>query len=455
MPDRTLDPADITARYGEQVPRYTSYPTAPHFAEIGDDDLAARFLSELDRRAPVSVYLHIPYCDRLCWFCGCHTKMTRRYEPVARYVDSLVEEIAAFRTRAGRALTLDRLHLGGGSPSILKTEDFQRIREALEASFSISPDAEIAVEIDPSDVTEDTLAGLRRLDVNRVSIGVQDFDPDVQAAINRPQSFEVTRDVIAACRADGLTAINIDALYGLPRQTPERLMDTIGKVIELRPERIALFGYAHVPWMKSHQKMIDEADLPDQRQRFADCERAATRIASAGYETIGFDHFALPGDPLAKAARAGRLHRNFQGYTPDACETLIGFGASAISRYPGGFLQNIAPIETYRRAVSAGTSPAFRGYVMSEDDRIRAHAIERLMCDFELDLADLDARFGAAARPVVRSALATLAADPFGLAQVEDGVFRMNEVGRPFVRTVASWFDGYLDRSAAQYSKAV
>ncbi|MER0236912.1 oxygen-independent coproporphyrinogen III oxidase [Fulvimarina sp. MAC8] len=455
MPDRTLDPAAVTSRYGEQVPRYTSYPTAPHFAEIGEDDLPARFLCEIDRREPVSVYLHIPYCDRLCWFCGCHTKMTKRYEPVARYVDSLVQEISGFRKRADGPLTLDRLHLGGGSPSILRSEDFQRIREALESSFDISPDAEIAVEIDPSDVTEDTLAGLRLLDVNRISIGVQDFDPDVQAAINRPQSFEVTRDVIEACRADGLTAINIDALYGLPRQTPERLMKTIEKVIRLRPERIALFGYAHVPWMKTHQRMIDEADLPDQRQRLEDCERAAGCIAAAGYDPVGIDHFALHGDPLAKAARAGRLHRNFQGYTPDACETLIGFGASAISRYPSGFVQNVAPIETYRRAVAAGETPAFRGYETTEDDRIRAHAIERLMCDFSLDLGDLDARFGAAARPAVRGALATMAVDPFGLVAVEDGVFRVTEAGRPFVRTVASWFDAYLDRGAARYSKAV
>ncbi|MEE2953113.1 MAG: oxygen-independent coproporphyrinogen III oxidase [Pseudomonadota bacterium] len=449
------DPAAILACHGQRAPRYTSYPTAPHFTSGSGSSLQGAFIETLDPKEPVSVYLHIPYCDRLCWFCGCHTKHTLRYEPVARYVDSLFEEIRLFRERVGCRLPLDRVHFGGGSPSMLRSAEFHRLNDALDEAFELLPDAEIAVEIDPSDVTPETLEGLRLIGLNRASIGVQDFDPDVQAAINRPQSFEATRDVVTALRASGLCTVNIDALYGLPRQTPERLMRTIDQVISLEPERVALFGYAHVPWVKTHQKMIADADLPDEAQRFADARVSAERLIEAGYQAVGIDHFAKPGDRLARAAREVRLHRNFQGYTADECRTLIGFGASAISRYPGGYVQNAVPIHFYKDRVAAGALPAEKGYGLSEDDVVRAYAIERLMCDFSVDFADLDARFGAAARPAIRAATLKLAIDPFGLARLEDHRITVSETGRPFTRIVASWFDAYLDEGGVQYSKAV
>ena len=450
-----LDPAAILACHGRHAPRYTSYPTAPHFASGSGTSLQGTFIEALDPKEPVSVYLHIPYCDRLCWFCGCHTKHTLRYEPVARYVDSLVAEIGLFRERAGVRLPLDRVHFGGGSPSMLRAAEFHRLNDALEEAFELMPDAEIAVEIDPSDVTDETLEGLRLIGLNRASIGVQDFDPDVQAAINRPQSFAATRDVVTALRAGGLCTVNMDALYGLPRQTPDRLMATIDQVISLQPDRVALFGYAHVPWVKTHQTMIAESDLPDEAQRFTDARVSAERLIEAGYQGIGIDHFAKPGDRLARAEREGRLHRNFQGYTADECRTLVGFGASAISRYPGGYIQNAVPIHLYRDRVAAGALPAEKGYGLSEDDKVRAYAIERLMCDFSVDFADLDARFGAACRPAIRAAMRKMASDPFGLASLEGDRLRVSETGRPFTRIVASWFDAYLDEGEVRYSKAV
>ncbi|MBO0903835.1 oxygen-independent coproporphyrinogen III oxidase [Jiella sp. MQZ13P-4] len=445
----------MLARYGAEVPRYTSYPTAPHFGEGAGAPLFAELCASLDPVSSVSVYLHVPFCDRLCWFCGCHTKQTRRYDPVAAYVGTLTREIAAFRRRLGFSPRLGALHLGGGSPSFLAADDMRRLAEALRAAFDVCPDAEISVEIDPSDVTPAAVAGLRALEMTRASIGVQDFDPVVQAAINRPQSFEVTRDVIAMLRSSGLVSINIDVLYGLPLQTPGRLDATVEKVVALQPERVALFGYAHVPHVKKHQAMIRTEDLPGRNARLSDAERASRAFVRAGYEAIGIDHFALHADPLAKAARSGRLRRNFQGYTADPCETLIGFGASAISRFAGGYVQNTVPTGLYRDRVEAGEPAAARGYRLTGDDLIRGHIIERLMCDFGLDLDDLARRFGAAAEPYAREALRLAATDPDGLVRVSGRRFAIRPEARSLARVVASWFDAHLRSGEARYSQAV
>ena len=454
-PAAAIDHRAVLARHGAEVPRYTSYPTAPHFAADAGPALWAELCAGLDPQTPVSVYLHIPFCDRLCWFCGCHTKQTRRYDPVEAYVGSLVEEIAAFRARLGFSPRLGALHLGGGSPSFLAAGDMARLSEALHGAFRFTPDAEISVEIDPSDVTPQALAGLRALELTRASIGVQDFSPEVQAAINRPQSFEETRDVIDELRASGCVTINVDVLYGLPLQTPERLDATVEKVIDLQPERIALFGYAHVPHVKKHQTMIRDEDLPGRAARLADASRAARTLTGAGFETVGIDHFARHGDRLAKAARAGTLRRNFQGYTADPHETLIGFGASAISRFFGGHIQNIVPTGLYREAIAAGRPAAGRGYRLTRDDEIRGYMIERLMCDFAIDLDALLDRFGLAAEPHVRQALRLAATDADGLARVSGRRFFIPPEARPLTRIVASWFDAHLQGGSARYSNAV
>jgi oxygen-independent coproporphyrinogen-3 oxidase len=450
-----MDVERILAAHGRAVPRYTSYPTAPHFTDHAGSAIAKAGLQAIPHDEHVSLYLHVPFCDRLCWFCGCHTKHTLKYEPVAAYVKALIAEMATVRQTAGRRLPLGHLHFGGGSPSMLSEDDFIRLSKALRESFEISSETEISVEFDPSDVTDATLRGVRTLGVTRASVGVQDFDPVVQEAINRPQTFEQTRDVIAALREAGISSVNIDALYGLPLQTIDRLEDTIDKVLTLSPDRIALFGYAHVPWLKKHQKLIRDFDLPGTMDRFRHARRAGDIIAEAGYDRVGIDHFAKPDDELAVAAREHRLRRNFQGYTADPCPVLIGLGASAISFYGDAYVQNIVPTSQYEKAVHAGELSGMRGVKLNLDDTIRAFIIEQLMCDFSLSFAALEEKFGYLARPYIAEARWRAAGDAFGLADASAEKLSVKPEARAFTRIVASWFDAYLEDGAVRYSKAV
>ena len=449
------DPSHILQKYPQAVPRYTSYPTAPHFQADAGPALMQRLIDGLDDDTPVSVYAHIPFCDKLCWFCGCHTKHTTRHAPITSYIGSLEQEIALLGERTQAQPPIGQLHLGGGSPSLLTPEDCQRLRIALEGTFVFTPASEISVEIDPSDVTPEKLKAMQIIGLTRASIGVQDFDETVQRAINRPQSFEVTRDVAAALREAGIHSLNIDALYGLPLQTRDRLARTIEKVISISPDRVALFGYAHVPWMKKHQQMIREDDLPGTLERFEQAELAARMLSEAGYVKIGIDHFAKPDDKLALAARAGHLRRNFQGYVTDQCDTLIPLGASSIGRFGGGYVQNIVATGQYQTAVANGMLPAAKGFALSQDDRIRARMIERLMCDFQIPFEALRQEFGAPALPYIAEARAVAANDQDGLCEADDGSFSIPVAARPFARIVAARFDVYLNESGARYSRAV
>ncbi len=447
--------AALIARIGESVPRYTSYPTAPHFAEGLGPQVFGTMIAGLAHETPVSVYIHIPFCDRLCWFCGCHTKHTHRYEPVENYVKHVLAEIALVGEHIGRKPKLANLHLGGGSPSLLRPSEFAAIREALEAAFDITPDAEIAVEIDPSDSNGAFLEGLRLLGVNRASIGVQDFNERVQSAINRPQGYELTRDVVAALRDSGVASVNIDALYGLPLQTMDTLAATLEQVIGLNPDRVALFGYAHVPWMKKHQNMIRTEDLPGPAERFRQSNAAAAQLAGAGLIPVGIDHFARPGDSLANAALEGRLRRNFQGYTTDDCAALIGIGASSIHGFDGGFVQNIVATGQYEAAVAQGRLPHARGCVRSADDKVRGDVIERLMCDFSFSFDAMRVRHGEWFEPVLHDAIEVASLDEHGWCAVEGDRFIITHDGRPFTRIIASKFDAWLGKGNVRYSKAV
>ncbi|MGI9402629.1 MAG: oxygen-independent coproporphyrinogen III oxidase [Rhizobiaceae bacterium] len=448
-------PAEILAKYGDAVPRYTSYPTAPHFQDGLGGALLENSLAGLSAEDRVSVYVHIPFCDRLCWFCGCHTKHTLQYEPVEAYIDSLIEEIGIIGKKMPSKPILAQLHLGGGSPSMVRSEDFARISDALHENFNFDADTEISVEIDPSDINENALAGLKELGLTRASIGVQDFDPQVQAAINRPQTFEQTRDVVSALRGIGANSLNIDALYGLPLQSADRLEQTIDKVVSLSPDRVALFGYAHIPWIKKHQRLINEADLPGTSDRYSHARLAGSQLSAAGYEEIGIDHFALPDDALACYAREGKLRRNFQGYTTDNCSLLIGLGASSIGKTKTGYVQNIVPTGQYSQCVKSGQLPAKRGLILSEDDKIRAHIIERLMCDFHFSFADMETRFGLSALPHVEVAQKLAAEDTDGLCGADDEMFYVKYGAKSFTRIVASRFDAYLKNSQFRYSKAI
>jgi len=445
----------LAEKYDRAVPRYTSYPTAPHFRPMADDGTYRAWLAGLDPARPLSLYFHIPFCDEMCWFCGCYTKIVNRYEPIRQYLDALEAEVALVAKALPGPFRAQHLHWGGGSPTMLKADDWSALTARLRSAFAVTADAEIAVEIDPRDATEEYIAALGAAGVNRASIGVQDFDPVVQAAINRHQPFAVVERVCGWLRRHGVGAINLDLMYGLPHQTVERVTAMVDLAVRLEPARVALFGYAHVPWMKTHQRLIDEAALPGSSERWRQARAAALRLEEHGLRPVGLDHFARADDPLAVAAASGRLHRNFQGYTTDAAAVLIGFGASAIGSLPQGYVQNLMPLKDYREAVFAGRLPVARGLALGADDRLRGEIIERLMCDLEVDTAAVCRRHGAepAGLDPALAALRPLAAD--GLVEVEGARVEVTEAGRPFVRLAAAAFDAYLGTGTARHSRAV
>ncbi|MDE2005557.1 MAG: oxygen-independent coproporphyrinogen III oxidase [Rhodospirillales bacterium] len=445
----------LLEKYDRRVPRYTSYPTAPHFTGAVDEAVYRTWLGELPAEAALSLYLHVPFCAELCWFCGCHTTATRRPEPLAAYARVLMAEIDLLADALPAALPVRHLHWGGGTPTALGPVWMQAIAARLASRFGFAAEAEIAVEIDPRTLTEDTADALAAMGTTRASLGVQDFDPAVQAAVNRHQSLAVTAAAASRLRARGIGAINLDLIYGLPHQTEDGVARTVAEALTLAPDRVAVFGYAHVPWMKRQQRLIDEAALPGPASRFAQREAAERTILGAGYVAVGLDHYALPTDALAVAARAGGVRRNFQGYTTDAAPVLLGLGASSIGALPQGYAQNAAPIPEWRDAVRAGRLPIARGVALSAEDRLRRDAIEQVMCAGKADLAAIAARHGVGAE-------ALMGAAPALAAQAEDGLIRwdgrrvaVTPRGRPFLRAVASAFDAYLRPDMVRHAAAI
>ncbi|TIP57112.1 MAG: oxygen-independent coproporphyrinogen III oxidase [Mesorhizobium sp.] len=446
---------ELAARLGENVPRYTSYPTAPHFHSGVDAAVYRGWLQGLDDGDEISLYLHIPYCDKLCWFCACHTKQTRHYEPVTTYLRSLHAEIATVASLVGGKGRVGAVHFGGGSPTMLKPEDMVALGTVLRNSFEFLPGAKISVEIEPNDMDDARLDALAEIGMTRASLGVQDFDLKVQKAINREQSFLQTKAVVEGVRSRGVESVNLDLLYGLPHQTRESVSSTVSQALTLEPDRMALFGYAHVPWFKKHQTMIDEAWLPNSVERFAQSQIAAGLMLKAGYQAVGFDHFARSGDALAVAARTGTLHRNFQGYTEDRCETLIGLGPSSISQFRQGYAQNMPATAEYGRMVEQGGLAAVRGIELSEDDRVRGWIIERLMCDFAFSAIDLVERFGEIGQKLLLQASSVALRDPARLLELDGDSFVVPVENRPFVRSIAARFDKYFETGKAKHSVAV
>ncbi len=451
---------ELLARYdGMRVPRYTSYPTAPHFTGAVDADRYQEWLSHLPAGTDVSLYLHIPFCESMCWYCGCHTKVVTRYQPVAEYLELLRREIGLVADVVPGRLRVRHLHWGGGTPNMVAPDDFAAVMAVLRNRFELAHDAEIAVEIDPRTLTLDHVHAMAEAGVNRASLGVQDFDPLIQKAVNRIQPYAMTAEAVTRLRAAGIAAINLDLMYGLPGQTVETCRDSAGLALSLEPDRLAVFGYAHVPWMKTHQKKIDEAALPNGPARWRQFGAIAERLTDAGFEPIGLDHFAAPQDELAVARRAGRLRRNFQGYTPDGSPVLIGFGASAIGALPQGYIQNAPDFQRYAAAVGAGGLAVTRGLGLTAEDRLRRDLIERLMSDLAVDLGQVAICHGVGADhfdPELES-LAPLAAD--GLVERDGLRLTIPEAARPLVRIVAATFDRYLVTSqqngTAHHSRAV
>ena len=450
-------PADahLIAKYDGRAPRYTSYPTAVQFTPEVDEKTYRAWLAQLPVTAPVSVYLHIPFCTRLCWYCGCNTRAVSRHEPVRDYVDLMMRELATLEQALPGKLAVGDIHLGGGTPNMLNVEELGIIFGNLRHVFHVVEDAEIAAELDPAVLSRDWIKAAAWHGLSRASLGVQNLSPEVQQAVNRQESFEDIADCVAALREAGVRSVNLDLMYGLPHQTTRNTLSTIDAVLTLRPERLALFGYAHVPWMKAHQQLIDEAALPGPAERLEQSEAAAERLQAEGYVRIGLDHFALPEDELAKAAVEKRLHRNFQGYTTDAARTLLGLGASAIGTTPGGFVQNIAQELGWRHAVADGKLPIARGVAVTDEDRFRADIIERLMCDLEVVLPEACERHGRGMTEL-RAVIARF--EDFrqdGLLEWDGRTLKVTPRGRLLVRSICALFDAYLAPDAQRHAKAI
>jgi oxygen-independent coproporphyrinogen-3 oxidase len=446
---------DLAAKYDLRLPRYTSYPTAPHFSSDVGPETYARWLGELDPATPLSLYTHIAYCEEMCWFCGCHTKITKRYDPVADYLEAVLAEIDLIADLMPTKMGFKFMHFGGGSPTVLSADDFVRLIRHLRSRFTMMDGAEIAVEMDPRTATEDYCKAMAEVGVTRASIGVQDFNPKVQEAVHRVQPFEMVEEVIAWLRKYGINDINMDLMYGLPYQTTASIEETIDRALALKPRRVSYFGYAHVPWMRTHMRMIEEDALPSVPERWSQYLNGSARFVHNGYVSVGLDHFAAPDDELALALNKQELHRNFQGYTTDTAPALIAFGASGIGSLPQGYVGNQGEIGAYKRTVRAGTPPITRGLAVSHEDKLRGAIIERLMCDLGVDLETVAAEFGASAADFKRELdqLADLESD--GVV-IRDGTrLTVTEMGRPLVRAVAAKFDTYLNVGEKRHSQAV
>ncbi|HEU6441423.1 MAG TPA: oxygen-independent coproporphyrinogen III oxidase [Microvirga sp.] len=447
---------DLRARYGEErLPRYTSYPTAPQFSDAIGHEAYGSWLASLPAGTSASLYLHVPFCRSMCWYCGCHTTITQRNAPIVDYLEVLRREIGLAADRLSSPLPVCHVHFGGGTPTIMQPDEFMELVGLLRQRFSLDAGTEIAVEIDPRTLTRAMTAALGEAGVTRASLGVQSFDPVVQRAINRFQSFEQTARATEGLRAAGVRGVNFDLIYGLPHQTVESCIETVHKSIELRPERFSVFGYAHVPTFKRHQRKIDEVVLPDGAARYEQAEAIAEALVEAGYRRIGLDHYALPEDSMVRAQVDGVLHRNFQGYTTDPSDVLIGFGASAIGRLPQGYAQNEIVLGRYAERISRGELATAKGYALTADDRLRADLIERVMCDFKVDVAEVCGRHGTAPESILQAIPRLQMLEKDGIITLEGNVLSVNDDTRFLVRSVASAFDAYLGRSGRTHSRAV
>jgi len=446
-----VDEAQVL-RFSGPGPRYTSYPTVPAWsADVGPREAAAALAraascEETQRSEPLALYVHLPFCARLCLFCGCTVEITRRADRVTRYLAALEREIELVARRLGARRRVAQLHLGGGTPTHLSVAELQRLHRALADHFAFEPLAEVSIEVHPHVTTHEQVDALVALGFRRFSMGVQDTDAHVQAVIHRDQTLEETAALVAHCRARGVESVNLDLLYGLPEQTEATFERTLADVAGIRPDRLAVYGYAHVPWLKPFQRALEQHRLPGPAERARLFALAVERLGAQGYELIGLDHFALPQDSLTRALVEGRLHRNFQGYTDQRAAEMVSFGMSAIGDVGGAFLQNARESADYERRIDARELATARGIVRSPEDDLRRAAIQDLMCRMRLDLDELGARTGRddLARHFAAEwrELEPLAAE--GLCRLRGNVVEVLPTGRLFLRHLAMVFDAYL-----------
>lgn len=442
---------ELLQKYSVPGPRYTSYPTAPYFhTDFREADwVEALAVPALDRG--LSLYAHIPFCDSLCYYCGCNMVATRDYSKTQPYLATLDREMARSAQLVDDKRVARQLHWGGGTPTYLNPDDIRRLMAMMRTYFTLAPDAEISCEVDPRELTREHLVALRETGFNRLSFGVQDMDPDVQQAVNRIQSEALIQQVLDWSRELGFSSINLDLIVGLPKQTVERFSRTLARIIEWAPDRLAVFGYAHVPWLKKHQNLIQEADLPDAATRLGLQQAVNEALGEAGYVNIGLDHFARPEDELVRAQQNKTLWRNFQGYTTHKDSDILAFGASSISQTADVYMQNEKGIKPYQDRIAATGLAVERGLKLTRDDQIQREAITRVMCDLELDFAEFGNEWGIVFADYFAEALTELrplAED--GLVQIEAGKVSVTPSGRLFLRNIGMCFDRYLKQTTSE-----
>lgn len=453
-------PIALLEKYSQPGPRYTSYPTAPYFTEsYGEKEWRDEIAHSQAAGRDLSLYVHIPFCDTLCYYCGCNMVATKDYNKAARYLDYLLREIDLLADLAGQGRTVRQLHWGGGTPTYLNPEDIARLAQHLRCRFNFAPDVEAGCEVDPRELSQAHVTALRAAGFNRLSLGVQDLDSAVQHAVNRVQSEALIRQVLGWMRAEGFASINMDLMVGLPKQTVASFTHTLDRVIDMAPDRLAVFGYAHVPWMKKHQKLIQESDIPSFGTRLEMQVLMLDRLQQAGYVYIGMDHFAKPGDELVKAQQEKTLHRNFQGYTTHKDCDIYAFGASAISQTDEVYAQNFKRLFDYESRVNAGHLPVERGLRITRDDKIRRDAISKIMCDLSLAREPFAAQWGIEFGQYFDSALQGLKAlEQDGLVRTSAERIEVTEIGRFFLRNIAMCFDAYLAEAGQEkprYSRTI
>ncbi len=437
------------------MPRYTSYPSAAHFQTGISSSVYERSLKDQPEKSTVSIYVHIPFCRSLCQYCGCFTRVVHDDNPVTEYIKLLEREVNLVGDMTEYRFSTTNIHFGGGSPNLMKARDLEGVLSAIDTNFKISGDAEIAMECDPRQMTADKALDYAVAGINRVSLGVQDFNDKTQRANNRVQPFYEIATCSAWLREAGIKNINFDLMYGLPYQTVGTVADNAFKAVTLGADRIALFGYAHVPWLKPHQKVLEKHPLPDAQERYDQAEAARSVFIENGYLPIGMDHFAKPADRMAIVMKEGKLHRNFQGYTTDNSSALLGFGLSAISHLPEMYAQNTSSFGDYREMLDNRHLPVEKGFCLGEEDRLRADIIEQLMCYFTVDVGEICKLHGFPLQTTDESLRAVMEMETDGLVETDGRVITVTDKGRYFVRAVCGCFDNHMKTTGKRYANAV
>ncbi len=451
----------LIKKYDTPGPRYTSYPTAPHFT---DKFTQSQYLDEIvrnntgDNLSDISLYFHIPFCDTLCYFCGCNTIISKNRARIANYVDYIKREIDIMLPNINKKRAITQIHWGGGTPTHLNPDEIIELQSYINSRFNIKDSVEHSCEIDPRGLTKAHLEALRQTGFNRISMGVQDFDPEVQKSGDRSQSEELTRRVVGWVRELKFESLNLDLIYGLPHQSYDEFEKTVKKIIDINPDRIALFNFAYVPWMKSHMKLIDKNVMPSPEEKLNILKMAIEKLTGNGYEFIGMDHFAKPDDELTIALKEKKLYRNFQGYSTHAGADLYAFGLTSISQLGNIYAQNHKDEKLYYEAVDSGKLPMWKGYLLDEDDKIRRYVIMKIMCDFELDFDNVDKILGIESRKYFAIGIQKL--KPMiddGLVEIDGSLLSVSSKGRMMIRNIAMCFDGYIERQEDnnRYSKTL